>query len=155
MGGQLANQYRGQSLNYMNAADQMRLRGMEGALRGYQGAAQGMSNLMFAPQNMLANMYQMGQAQRGITQDQINADKARWDYYADPWRQLGMYNQNIINPQTGGTKTTSGNPFAGLVSGGLTGLGLYNQLGLGGGGFGMGNQGFGTGSGGAGYMGGW
>jgi hypothetical protein len=133
-------------------AQQFGLTGLQG---GYQsGNAAALQALGYTPQFLQAQyssplaQIQAGQGLWGINKDaqayqqqQIDAEKARWDYNTKlPWTDLGLY-QQAIGGALGGSQTTSqpiyGNPTAEALSG-LAGvasigrnLGLFGNGGIG------------------------
>ena len=102
---------------------------------GAQGLALGMSpqvmGMGMAPMDVMS---QVGAYNRGLDQEALDADMARWQYNQNlPWENLNRYN-SIVGMAPWGSQTTAegggSSPLGGAISGGMLGYGL---AGMGGG----------------------
>ena len=92
----------------MNAANQMAGLGQFGV--GAMGQGYGLGAEAY--QHMLG----AGAYKRGIEQENINADRERWDFEQNaPWDNLARYNQ-MIQGNYGGTQTQQGDPSGALMN---------------------------------------
>lgn len=147
-GGQLYNQGLNLGLTAADAAARAQQYGLTGLQGGYQsGNAATLQALGYTPQFLQAQyssplaQIQAGQGLWGIGKDaqayqqqQIDADKARYDYaIRQPWMELGNY-QQAIGGALPGSQTTSqpiyGNPTADALSGLLGATSIGRNLGL-------------------------
>ena len=161
-GGQLYNQGLSLGMTAADAAARAQQFGVSGIQSGYQsGNAALLQALGYTPQflqaqysNPLAQiqagqgLWNIGKDAQTYQQQQIDADKARYDYaIRQPWTELGLY-QQAIGGALGGSQTTNspiyGNPTADALAG-LTGAAsIGRNLGL----FGSGSSSlFGAGAG--------
>lgn len=111
-----------------DAYDAERVRQMQGLA-----LAPTMEQLQYMPSQQLLNVGSIGQTQ---AQREIDANRARWEHGVyTPQRDLDQYIARItgVSPFTGQTQTQTSplyrNTGAGILGGGLAGLGIASQLG--------------------------
>ena len=140
---QMGNEAYGQGLQHLQAGAQAALTNRNQTMAMMQhlnnlrlAQAQGLSGIAGMPMDMMSSLYNLGAQQRGITNEQIAADKARWDYYQNPYAWLGQYNTQVA-PYTNFGSASGFNPTGpdyggGIMSGMNTGIGLAGMFGGGG-----------------------